>query len=85
MLVQNFMANRMVFLDFPSTDLAISGGKRQFPPLMPPKINHWRRKIADDNFTNICVNKCFTCQFVYFFKYEHMITILLICSLLDVK
>ena len=60
---------------------AIFGGKRQ----LPPKINHWRQKIAADNFTNICVNNASLLNSYIFFKYEHMITILLICSLLDIK
>ena len=53
------------------TALAIFGGKRQLPPLMPPKINHWRQKIAVDNFTNICVNNASLLNSYIFFKYEH--------------
>ena len=42
-------------------------------------------EIAADNFMNIRVNNAsLLMQFVYFFKYEHMITIWLICSLLDI-
>ena len=57
--------NECIFCDKPdkpsnllsaSATLAIFGSKRQLPPLMPPKINHWRQKIAADNFTNTCVN-----------------------------
>ena len=59
---------------------AIFGGKRQ----LPPKINHWRQKIAADNFTNICVNNASLLN-SYIFLSTNMITILLICSLLDIK